>query len=158
MGQIFPVRFISYDLTDGRERYLACYRDAWRGAHGSLAGFNETACWLAALDRGRKHPDTLLEVRWQDQFAGILVMDDRRERKAGWIAFCYVVEALRRHGIGRAMVEKAAERYASQGRRYLRLTVAPKNPAVGFYEKLGFRRAGTEPGALEDLYIMEKEL
>ena len=69
-----------------------------------------------------------------------------------------ITSVMDRHGIGRAMVEKAAERYASQGRRYLRLTVAPKNPAVGFYEKLGFRRAGTEPGALEDLYIMEKEL
>ena len=61
-------------------------------------------------------------------------------------------------GIGRAIIARAEERYAAQGRRFLRLSVAPGNPALAFYEKLGFRRAGAEPGALEDLYIMEKEL
>ena len=158
MGQIFPVRFVPFDLESGRERYLACYRDAWRGAHGSLAGFNETACWLAAAERGRKWPGSLLEARWEDRFAGIVAMDDRREKKAGWIAFLYVPEALRRRGIGRAMMEKAASRYAAMGRCSLRLSVAPANPAVAFYEKLGYRRVGTEPGALENLYVMEKEL
>ena len=141
MSQIFPVCFIPYDLARGMERYLSCYRDAWRGAHGSLAGFNETACSLAAADRLKRDPGSLLE-----------------ERRAGWIAFCYVAEELRGRGIGRAIIARAEERYAAQGRRFLRLSVAPGNPALAFYEKLGFRRAGAEPGALEDLYIMEKEL
>ncbi len=158
MSQIFPVCFVPYDLARGRERYLSCYRDAWRGAHGSLAGFNETACSLAAADRVKRDPGSLLEVRWGDRFAGILAMDDRRERRAGWIAFCYVAEELRGRGIGRAVIARAEERYAAQGRRLLRRSVAPGNPALAFYEKLGFRRAGAEPGALEDLYIMEKEL
>ena len=158
MGQIFPVRFVPYDLAGGRERYLSCYRDAWLGAHGTLAGFNETACWLAALDRGRRNADAVLEVRYEDRFAGILVTDDRRERKALWIAFCYVAEPLRGRGIGRAMIRKAEELGAARGRRLLRLAVAPENPALEFYRKLGFLRAGTEPGAFEDLYIMEKEL
>ena len=139
--------------------YLACYRDAWLGAHGSLAGFNETACRLAVLDRAKKHPGSVLEVLGADGgFAGYLAMDDRREKKAGWIAFLYVPEGLRRMGIGRAMMEKAASRYAAMGRRSLRLTVAPGNSALAFYEKLGFRRVGAEPGALEDLYVMDKEL
>ena len=56
------------------------------------------------------------------------------------------------------MMEKAASRYAAMGRRSLRLTVAPGNSALAFYEKLGFRRVGAEPGALEDLYVMDKEL
>ena len=158
MCQIFPVRFVPYDLADGRERYISCYREAWRGVHGSLAGLNETACWLAAADRARRFPGSLLEARWEDRFAGVLSMDDKRERRAGWIAFCYVVEDLRGRGIGRAMIRKAEERYAARGYRRLRLSVAPNNPAVGFYEKLGFRRVGTEPGAFEDLYVMEKEL
>ena len=158
MDQIFPVRFVPFDFVGGRERYLACYRDAWRIAHGSLAGFNETACWLAAAERGTKYPGSLLEVRWEDDFAGVLAMDDRREKKTGWIVFCYVTEAYRRRGIGRAMLQRAAERYAAMGRRALRLTVAPGNPAVGFYERLGFRRVGSESGALEVLFVMEMEL
>lgn len=158
MRQIFPVSFVPYDLAGGRERYISCYRDAWRGAHGSLAGFNEVSCWIAAAERGTKEPGSLLEVRWDNRFAGVLSMDDRRDRKAGWISFCYVTPELRRRGIGRAMIARAEERYAAQGRRALRLTVAPSNPALSFYEKLGFHRAGTEPGALEDLYVMEKVL
>ena len=158
MRQIFPVLFVPYDLIGGKEQYLACYRDAWQGAHGSLAGFNETSCWLAAVDRGRKSPGSLLEARWGEQFAGIIAMDDARNRKTGWISFCYVAEPLRRRGIGRAMLARAEERYATQGRRAVRLSVAPANPAVGFYEKLGYCRVGTEPGALEDLYVLEKEL
>ena len=34
-------------------------------------------------------------------------------------------------------------------------TVAPENPALGFYEKAGFTRVGTEAGALGDLLVME---
>ena len=40
----------------------------------------------------------------------------------------------------------------------MRLTVAPGNPALGFYERLGFVRVGSEAGALEDLYVMEQKL
>ena len=158
MSQIFPVRFVPMDLRDSAARYLACYRDAWRAAHGSLAGFDEKACLMGAAARAERYPGSLLEVRWEDRFAGVLAMDDGRRKDTGWIAFCYVAEEYRRRGIGRAMIEKARERTSAQGRLALRLTVAPKNPALGFYERLGFRCVGTEPGALEDLYVMESEL
>ena len=159
MGQIFPLRFVPMDPAQYPGLYLACYRNAWQGAHGSLAGFNETACRLAVLDRARKHPGSVLEVRGADgEFAGFLAMDDRRDKKAGWIVFLYVPEELRGRGIGRAMLEESASRYTAMGRRVLRLTVAPGNSALAFYEKLGFCRIGSEPGALEDLYVMEKEL
>jgi len=36
--------------------------------------------------------------------------------------------------------------------------VAPSNRALHFYERLGFAVCGREPGALEELYIMEKSL
>ena len=158
MSQIFPVRFVPMDLNDSAARYLECYRDAWRVAHGSLAGFDEKACLMGAASRAARHPGSLLEARRGDDFAGVLAMDDQRKKDIGWIAFCYVAEAYRRQGIGRAMIEKAAARYAAMGRRALRLTVAPENPAVAFYERMGFRCTGTEPGALEDLYVMELEL
>ena len=36
-----------------------------------------------------------------------------------------------------------------------RAIVAPENPALGFYERAGFVRVGTETGALGDLMVME---
>ena len=41
------------------------------------------------------------------------------------------------------------------GRRAVRLSVAPGNPARAFYEKAGFVRVDTQPGALEPLWILE---
>ena len=56
------------------------------------------------------------------------------------------------------LMEEAARHYRAIGRKVLRLTVARDNPAVGFYRKTGFRHTGWEPGALEDLMVMEKKL
>ena len=78
-----------------------------------------------------------------------------RERGIGWIAFLYVVPELRGHHCGIQLVGTAAIRFRQLGRRAMRLTVAPENPALGFYEKAGFVRVGTEAGALGDLLVME---
>ena len=78
-----------------------------------------------------------------------------RERGIGWIAFLYVVPELRGHHCGIQLVGTAAMRFRQLGRRAMRLTVAPENPALGFYEKAGFVRVGTEAGALGDLLVME---
>ena len=56
------------------------------------------------------------------------------------------------------MLAQAAAHFRARGRRAMRLTVAPGNPALAFYEHLGFARVGSEPGALEDLWIMERTL
>ena len=152
--------FSPYDTLRGKARYIACYADAWRGAHGSLAGFDAEACWRGALIRAADSPEALTELRLGGRFAGVLALDDRRGkyRALGWIAFCYVAPELRGQGLGRAMIDFAADHFRRCGRRAMRLTVAPANPAVFFYEKLGFVRVGTEPGALEDLYVMELPL
>ena len=160
--EIFPtaVKFVPYDTLGGRDRYLACYADAWRIAHGSLSGFQPDACWRAALLRAAEDEDSLTELRADGRFAGVLCLDDRRgwSRGVGWIAFCYIVPAMRGLGLGRLLLEHAGEHFRDRGRTALRLTVAPGNPALGFYEKVGFSRVGTEPGALEDLYVMERKL
>ncbi len=165
-AEIFPSgsrpapEFVPFDMTGGRERYISCYRDAWRIAHGSLSGFDEYACWRGALIRAAESPGCILEMRCLSEFAGVLALDDRRgSRKGlGWIAFFYVVPALRGRGLGLALLDRAREHFAALGRHAVRLTVAPTNPALGFYEKTGFRRVGTEPGALEDLFVMEMTL
>ena len=64
----------------------------------------------------------------------------------------------RGHRCGIQLIGEAVHRYRALGRRCLRLTVAPSNPALGFYRWAGFAEADTEPGALEPLLVMEKPL
>ena len=161
MDQIFPtLRFEPYDLVNGRERYLNCYRDTWQIAHGSLEGFDANAAWETATLRGRESKDNVLAAYVEDRFAGVLAMDDRRGRFTGrgWIAFFYLLPEFRGQGLGRQLMEEAARHYRAIGRKVLRLTVARDYPAVGFYRKTGFRHTGWEPGALEDLMVMERKL
>ena len=102
-------------------------------------------------------PGCITEALLENEFAGILSLDERRgrERGIGWIAFLYVVPELRGHHCGIQLVGTAATRFRQLGRRAMRLTVAPENPALGFYERAGFVRVGTETGALGDLMVME---
>lgn len=146
-----------YDLAAGEERYIACYRDAWRCAHGTTEGFDASACYLSARLHDAEAPGCITEALLDGEFAGILSLDERRgrERGIGWIAFLYVAPELRRCHCGIQLVGTAAIRFRQLGRRAMRLTVAPENPALGFYEKAGFTRVGTESGALGDLLVME---
>ena len=159
-GPAGTLRVAPYDTAEGRERYLDCYRDAWRIAHGGLAGFDPEACWQGAVLRSGKDPDALTAAWLGEQFAGVLALDCRRGawRGYGWIAFFYIVEPLRGRGYGAALLRRAEELYRARGRTALLLTVAPGNPALGFYKKQGFVSVGTERGALEDIVVMEKKL
>ena len=153
----YDLRSRPFEPDAGQERYIACYRDAWRGAHGTTEGFNASACWLSAQLHSAEAPGCITEALVENEFAGILTLDERRgrERGIGWIAFLYVVPELRGHHCGIQLVGTAAMRFRQLGRRAMRLTVAPENPALGFYEKAGFVRIGTEAGALGDLLVME---
>ena len=155
-----PPEFVPFDTRSGRALYVRCYEDAWRTAHGSLSGFDEEACWHSALQRAGDSVDALLEMRVGGRFAGLLSLDERRGgyRRLGWIAFVYVIPELRGRGYGRALLARAEDRFASLRRRAVRLTVAPENPAAAFYKQIGYVCVGTERGALDDLYVMEKLL
>ena len=152
--------FTPYDIERGRERYIRCYEDAWRQAHGSLEGFQESACWLSALRYRQGDPAAVTEARRGEDFAGVLTLDTRRgsDHGQGWIAFFYVVPELRSHGCGMQLLGEAVERYRALGRRVIRLSAAPGNPALAFYKKAGFVRVDTQPGALEPLWILELSL
>ena len=152
--------FTPYEVDTGRDRYVRCYQDAWRQAHGSLEGFQASACWLSALRYRQEDPAAVTEARRGEDFAGVLTLDTRRgaEKGMGWIAFFYIVPELRRHGCGMQLLGEAVERFRALGRRAVRLSVAPGNPARAFYEKAGFVRVDTQPGALEPLWILELSL
>ncbi len=154
------LRFSPFDTEHGRELFLRCYRDAWQIAHGSLEGFHSESVWKGALYRASASPEALLSARAEDSFAGLIALDEKRgaARGIGWISFCYVPPELRRRTFGIQLIGAAVSRFRALGRRTLRLSVAPQNPALGFYEHLGFVRCGTEPGALEPLLMLEQDL
>ena len=153
----YDLRYRPFDLDAGQERYIACYRDTWRIAHGTTDGFDAAACLRSARLYAAASPESVTEALLGDEFAGLLTLDERRgrERGIGWIAFLYVAPELRGHRCGLQLIGTAAMRFRQLGRRAMRLTVAPENPALGFYKKAGFTRVGTEAGALGELLVME---
>jgi len=156
----YDLWFAPFDMAGGRETYLACYRDAWRQAHGSLRGFDAESCWRGALVRAADSPAAVSAAWRGEDMAGLLALDERRGagRGVGWVAFLYVLPAFRGRHCGVQLLGEAISRYRALGRSVLRLTVAPGNPALGFYRRAGFRQAGTEPGAVEPLLVMEMEI
>jgi probable phosphoglycerate mutase len=159
-GQSWDLWFAPFDPAGGRERYIDAYRDAWAFAHGSLQGFDETACVLAAESYARCDPRAVTAAWRGEDFAGLLTLDLRRGRRwgEGWIAFLWVSPELRGHGCGMQLLGEAVALYRGLGRRALRLSVAPSNPAMAFYRKAGFVRVDTQPGAIEPLAVMELPL
>ena len=154
------LRFETMDLEKERRLFLDCYEDAWRTVHGHLRGFDELACWLGALCRARASERAVQSVWKGDTFAGILALDELRgeHHGYGWVSFLYLVPELRGEGLGIQLIGEAMSRYRELGRKSIRLCTAPHNPALGFYEHLGFVRCGSEPGATGELIRLEKEL
>ena len=75
----------------------------------------------------------------------------------------YVLPEGHRGGTGRALVEAVAETARAAGQQALRLDVNRDNPAVGFYERLGFAKVDevvTEigEGYVMDDFVFEKDL
>ena len=73
-----------------------------------------------------------------------------------------VAPAVRRNGVGRALVEAAAAIAAGKGAEVFFLEVAEDNaPAIGLYQSAGFNRAGRRPryyGGTTDALVMRRRL
>ncbi len=59
-----------------------------------------------------------------------------------------VVPSKRRHGVGQELLDALLARARADGVHALSLSVQKGSPAVGFYERNGFERAGESDGAL----------
>ena len=147
---------VTLDLDREKALFLRCYRGAWIAAHGSLVGFSEQATMKGARYRASASPGALQKLTIGGEFAGILALDERRGQREGfcWVSFLFVEEKFRRQGVGKYLLCAAMERGKELGRGELRLCAAKTNPAMGFYEKLGFTVCGTEPGVVEPLLIL----
>ena len=75
----------------------------------------------------------------------------------------YVLPQGQRGGYGRALLEAVAKTALQAGQQRLRLDVNFQNPAIGFYERLGFRKVDEVTtdiggGFLMEDYVFEREL
>ena len=140
------------------EFYAGCYADAWRAAHGTLEGFNSETYLAAAAEHHRADAGTVLRFFEGEESVGLLDLDPRRGRLAGygWISLLYLDEAHRAKGLGVQLLGRALMYYRLRGRRAVRLQAAEDNTAaLRFYEKHGFRRLSSERGRFGKLYLME---
>jgi ribosomal protein S18 acetylase RimI-like enzyme len=67
----------------------------------------------------------------------------------------YVLPGTQGKGFGRALVQKVERIARRAGQRALRLDVNYQNPAVGFYERLGFEKVERFDTEIGNGYLME---
>ncbi len=106
------------------------------------------------LEREKDH--LLMAAYEDDQMLGccMLVEEDLHTARLRQMA---VINDLQGKGIGRALMQFAEN--LARDRGYKKLTMHARKNAIGFYEKLGYRRVGDEFHEITiPHYIMEKDL
>ena len=157
------LRFAPLNPRDRREAefYISCYRDSWRAAHGSDAGFMSSVYLSSARSHAAKDPESLLKVLSGDEPVGVLELDPKRGKEdgCGWISLCCLLPEYRGHGLGVQLIGMAAAYFERKKRTALRLHVAVTNEhAIGFYRRYGFKDKRIDPGVASDQILMEREL
>lgn len=152
--------FRPMDLNKRGERYLECYRDSWREAHGDLTGFTDAYLDIAKAS-SLKFPMSVMEAYLGDKPIGVLELNIElgADEGAGCIAFYYMDREYRGKGLAVQLLGQATSVYRGLGRKTLRLRVAKTNKrAINFYKKHGFNHIATEQGAVCPLLVMEKNI
>lgn len=151
----------SFDPASDPQYYKDCYRDAWRAAHGTDAGYSPTPYYLSALEHYSRDSGAVLRMLDGDRPVGLVDLDPERGAYAGigWISLLYLCEEYRHRGCGVQLLARARFFYCALGRRALRLHVAEDNAAaLAFYRRWGFRELSRENGSHGALLLMEKKL
>lgn len=156
-----PLQLLPMDLDREAELYRTARADAWLQVFPDLLAFDGPGFLAEAKEQLLWDPRALQQAVLDGQTVGILQLDTLRGAQGGvgHIPFLWVREDLRRKGVGAILMGQAVSCYRSMGRERLRLRCSPGNrPAQQFYRKLGFYQAGTVPGALGNLDVLEKKL
>ena len=151
----------SFDPASDPQYYKDCYRDAWRAAHGTDAGYSPTPYYLSAQEHYSRDSGAVLRMLDGDRPVGLVDLDPERGAHAGigWISLLYLCEEYRHRGCGAQLLARARFFYCALGRRALRLHVAEDNAAaLAFYRRWGFRELSRENGSHGALLLMEKKL
>jgi len=140
--------------------YAELYADAWKAAHGD-AEFDAAPYLHRAMEKHSVDPNLIMVAMSDMTPMGIIEMDDAKDAdvNAGHISFYAMTCAYRGKRYSPILMGEAISRYRALGRDRIRLYVAPGNiNALGYYERLGFRKVGCAEGALGILYVMEKDI
>lgn len=168
------VRFVECRAEDA-ELLSALGAETFSDTFAALNTAETMAAYLAAAF----HPDTLrAEIRSPhsvflflylgDELAGYLkvseeeAQSDLKEEGGLEVARIYVRRAFQGRGLGRVLMEKALEIAGEKGKGFVWLGVWERNEkAIGFYERMGFRKTGTHAFQMGDErqtdFIMRKE-
>lgn len=153
--------FVPFDLSKEADQlfYQTCREEAWKNLYGRLDRYDGKGFLEEAYQHWQADPRSLSMAMAGSHPAGILQLDlDRgaRERK-GYVSFLYLTPEQRRNGVGIQLIGKSVSIYRPLARDWLQLSCSEANqPALAFYEKYGFHRTGSTPGAYGTLYEMEK--
>lgn len=141
--------------------YCRCYKDTWIASHGSEQGFSPAVYLNKAIAHAGSEPRSLVRLDFGGRFAGIAEVDPERgaEIGAGWISLLWIEPNMRGRRLGAQLIGHAVSFFRKRGRKTLRLHTADTNlAALGFYENLGFRKIGTDRGAVGELFLMEMDI
>lgn len=154
-------RFVPLDPEKDAALYQRIYADTWRASHGNLTGFSPAVYLRTAALHAKTDPACLMTLWTADTLTGAVELDPERgaEDGAGWISLLYIEPDLRGNRLGVQLIGHAVSFFRRRNRHCLRLHVAESNPAaIGFYEAVGFRKIGTDRGAVGTLYLMEMDI
>ena len=160
-GKTPELRAEPLDPDKDADYYTACYADAWKAAHGSLAHFSPEPYLRCAREHSRENPNAVMKLYCKDEPAGLVDLDTARGAHAGygWISFLYLNPKYRGRGCGVQLIGRAIFLYGKLDRHALRLHVAEDNKtAVEFYQKNGFQLLSWEDNAAGRLLLMERTL
>lgn len=109
--------------------------------------------WQTRLDDAPQAPSVVLGAFQADEIAGVVGIEFEKREKArhkSALFGMYVPPALRKRGIGRALIDAALDLIRMRpGVRIVQLTVTEGNAAAcTLYERCGFAAFGVEPYAV----------
>jgi diamine N-acetyltransferase len=147
-------------------------REIWHAVYPSIVSVGQIEYMLemmysdkALLEQMTQKGHLFMLLEWMGDAAGFVSFSvnnpDAPYRYR--IHKLYVLPSLHGKGLGKAAVEHVANAVRALGGTSIELNVNKKNPAVAFYERIGFYREREEvvdigQGYLMDDYIMALEL
>jgi GNAT superfamily N-acetyltransferase len=149
---------VQYTVKDGRLRSERVEFEVppW-DAEGS--GDHSSARRIAEFGPIVEAGATLLGAFFDDQFAGIAIVDPAFEERTAWFAFLHVSRAYRRRGVASALWAAGVEIATDADATTIYVSATPSGSAVGFYTSHGCRLAEPPHPALfakepEDIHLI----
>jgi [ribosomal protein S18]-alanine N-acetyltransferase len=121
----------------------SCRREDLSEVQAILQASPEAAAWSAAAlsDAFERYSNYFLVSRHGQEIAGFI--SGRRIIDEGEILNLAVKPHLRRHGLGKTLVQALLKAFTQEGAVQVFLEVRVSNaPAISFYQQLGFRQIG----------------